>query len=73
MEAEVVAVGAGRRCDDGRLQKLALKPGQRVLLARYAGTELRIDDVEHVVVREDDILGVVETRTTRSNRKRVKS
>jgi chaperonin GroES len=59
-EAEVIAVGPGRRDDNGELVPLDVKPGQRILLGKYSGTEVEIDDVEYLIVREDDVLGIVE-------------
>ncbi len=59
LEGKVVAVGSGRLDDDGKRIPLAVKAGDRVLINKYAGTEIRIDDVEHVIVREDEILGVI--------------
>ena len=59
IEGKVVAVGNGRRNDKGDVQKLEVKKGDRVLFGKYAGTEVKIDGDEHVVLREDDILGVV--------------
>jgi chaperonin GroES len=60
MEGEVVAVGPGRLDDDGKRIAMAVKAGEKVLVGKYAGTEIKIDDVEHVIVREDEILGIVE-------------
>ncbi|MBW2594938.1 MAG: co-chaperone GroES [Deltaproteobacteria bacterium] len=60
MEGKVVAVGNGKKTDDGKLIKLDVKAGDRVLFSKYAGTEVKIDDVEHLIMREDDILGVIE-------------
>ena len=59
MEAKVVAVGAGRLDDNGKRIALEVKAGDRVLIGKYTGTEIRLDDVEHVIVREDEILGIV--------------
>ncbi len=59
LEGKVVAVGAGRLDDDGKRIKLEVKAGDRVLIGKYAGTEIRIDDKEHVIVREDEVLGVI--------------
>ena len=59
IEGKVVAVGNGRRNDKGEIQKLEVKKGDRVLFGKYAGTEVKIDGDEHVVLREDDILGIV--------------
>jgi chaperonin GroES len=58
-EAKVIAVGKGRIRDDGRVQKLDVKKGDCVLLGKYAGTEVKIDGEEHLIIREDDVLGVV--------------
>ena len=59
IEGKVIAVGNGRRNDKGEVQKLEVKKGDRVLFGKYAGTEVKIDGDEHVVLREDDILGIV--------------
>lgn len=60
LEGEVVAVGPGRHDDNGKLIPMSVKAGQKVLVGKYAGTEVKINEVEHVVVREDEILGIVE-------------
>jgi len=60
MEGEVIAAGNGKKTDDGKLIKLDVKAGDRVLFSKYAGTEVKIDGVEHLIMREDDILGVIE-------------
>jgi chaperonin GroES len=57
---EVVAAGAGKRLDNGEVRKLAVNVGDRVLFAKYAGTEVRLDDVDYLVMREDDIMGIIE-------------
>jgi chaperonin GroES len=59
-EGKVVAVGPGKVGDDGKRTALEVKAGDRVLFGKYAGTEMKIDGVEHVFMREDDILGVIE-------------
>ena len=59
LEAKVVAVGAGRLDDNGKRTALDVKAGDRVLIGKYTGTEVKIDDVEHVIVREEDILGII--------------
>ena len=59
MEAKVVAIGAGRLDDNGKRIALEVKPGDRVLVGKYTGTEIKLEDVEHVIVREDEILGIV--------------
>jgi len=57
---EVVAAGAGKRLDNGEIRKLAVNVGDRVLFGKYAGTEVKLDDVEYLVMREDDIMGIIE-------------
>jgi chaperonin GroES len=59
-EGKVVATGPGKIGDDGKRTPLEVKAGDRVLFGKYAGTEMKIDGVEHVFMREDDILGVIE-------------
>ena len=59
MEGKVVAVGSGRLDDNGKRIALEVKAGDRVLVGKYTGTEIKIEDVEHVIVREDEILGIV--------------
>ena len=60
IEGKVVAVGPGKVGDDGKRTPLEVKEGDRVLFSKYAGTEIKLDDVEHLFMREDDILGIVE-------------
>ena len=59
-EGKVVAVGPGKTGDDGKRTALEVKAGDRVLFGKYAGTEMKIDGVEHVFMREEDILGVID-------------
>jgi chaperonin GroES len=59
-KAEVVAVGPGKALESGELRPLSVKPGDKVLVGKYAGTELKLDGVEYVVLREDDLFGVIE-------------
>ena len=59
LEGKVVAVGAGRLDDDGKRVAPEVKAGDRVLIGKYIGTEVRIDDVEHVIVKEEEILGII--------------
>jgi len=60
MEGKVIAVGKGKVLEDGKIHPLDVKAGDRVLFAKYAGTEVKIDGEEHLIMREDDILGVME-------------
>jgi len=59
-EGKVVAVGPGKLDENGKRIPLAVKKGDRVLFAKYTGNEIKIDEVEHLIMREDDILGVIE-------------
>jgi chaperonin GroES len=59
-EGRVVAAGPGKMDDDGKRIPMELKKGDRVLFSKYAGTEIKIDGVEHMFMREDDILGILE-------------
>ncbi len=60
IEAKVVAVGNGKVQEDGTLRKLEVKAGDKVLFAKYSGTEIKIDGAEHLILREDDILAVLD-------------
>ena len=60
IEGRVVAVGAGKLADDGKLRAPDVKAGDRILFGKYAGTEVKIDGEEHLILREEDILGVIE-------------
>jgi chaperonin GroES len=60
IEAKVVAVGNGKILEDGTLRPLDVKPGDTVLLAKYSGSEIKIDGEEHVVLREEEILAVID-------------
>jgi chaperonin GroES len=59
-EGKVTAVGKGKANEEGKLQPLDVKKGDKVLFSKYAGTEINIEGVEHLIIREDDVLGVVE-------------
>ena len=59
-EGKVVAVGPGKMGDDGKRTPPAVEAGDRVLFAKYSGTEIKIDGEEHLFMREDDILGVID-------------
>jgi len=60
LEGKVVATGAGRIDENGKLVPMTVKAGQKVLIGKYAGTEVKINDIEHIIVREDEILGIIE-------------
>jgi chaperonin GroES len=59
-EGKVVAVGKGKVNDDGKITPLDVKVNDRILFGKYSGTEINVDDEEHLIMREDDILGVIE-------------
>ena len=59
MEGKVVAVGAGKVDKSGKRIPLEVKVGDKVLIGKYSGQEVKIDDVEHVIIREDEVLGIL--------------
>ena len=59
-EGKIVAVGPGKVADSGQKVGMEVKEGDRVLFSKYAGTEIKIEDEEHLIMREDDILGIIE-------------
>ena len=59
-EGEVISVGTGKLLDNRELSKTNLKKGDRVLFGKYSGTEIKLDGVEHMIMREDEILGILE-------------
>jgi chaperonin GroES len=60
LEALVVAVGAGKVQEDGKLRKLEVKAGDKILFSKYSGSDIKIDGAEHLILREDDVLAVIE-------------
>ena len=60
LEGNVVAVGTGKRLEDGTLVQLDVKVGDRLLFGKYAGTEIKVDGVEHIIRREEEVLGIIE-------------
>jgi chaperonin GroES len=59
-EAEVIAVGNGKKTDEGKTIPLDVKVGEHILLGKYSGTEIKIDNQEYLIIREDEVLGVLE-------------
>ncbi len=59
-EGKIIAVGKGKIGEDGKIQPLDVKKGDKVLFSKYAGSEVNIDGDEHLIIREDDVLGVLE-------------
>lgn len=68
-QGEVIAVGSGRLLQDGTVLPLQVKPGERVLFGKYAGQTVKIDDREYLVLKEEDVLGVIEAGSTSSLKK----
>ena len=62
VEGKVIAVGNGKRLEDGKVLALDIKAGDRVLFGKYSGTEIKVDGEEHLILREEDVLGVVEAK-----------
>ena len=59
-EGEVIAVGGGKKTEEGKVIPLDVKAGDRILFGKYSGTEIKIDDVEYLIIREDEVLGIIE-------------
>jgi chaperonin GroES len=59
-EGEVIAVGNGKKSEDGKLHAVELKKGDRILFGKYSGTEIKVDGEEHLILKEEDVLGVLE-------------
>lgn len=59
-EGEIIAVGRGKRLENGEFQSLDVKQGDRILFGKYGGTDIKIDGNDYLIMREDDILGVIE-------------
>ena len=59
-EAKVIAVGKGKITDDGKLQPMEVQKGDRILVGKYSGSEIKIDGEEHLIIREDDVLAILE-------------
>jgi len=59
-EGEVVAVGNGKKTDEGKVIPLDVKAGDRILFGKYSGTEIKVDEQEYLILREEEVLGVIE-------------
>ncbi len=59
-EGEVVAVGNGKKTEDGKVVAVDLKKGDRILFGKYSGTEIKVDGEEHLILREEEVLGVID-------------
>jgi chaperonin GroES len=60
-EGEVIAIGNGKRLEDGTIVALDVKSGDRILFGKYSGNEIKLDGIEYIIMREDDVLGVLDT------------
>jgi chaperonin GroES len=60
IEGEVIAVGSGKVLDNGKVRPLEVKAGDRILFGKYSGTDIKLDGVEHLILREDEVLGVIQ-------------
>ena len=65
-EAEVVAVGKGKRSDDGKLVPLDVAVGDKILFGKYSGSDIKVDGQEYLIMREDEVLGVIEPLAAKS-------
>jgi len=59
-EGEVISAGKGRKTEDGKVVALDVKAGDKILFSKYAGSDIKIDDVEYLIMREEDVLGIIE-------------
>jgi len=62
VEGKVIAVGNGKRLEDGKLATLDVKAGDRVLFGKYSGTEIKLDGEDHLILREEDVLGILDNK-----------
>ncbi|MDR3677959.1 MAG: co-chaperone GroES [Acidobacteriota bacterium] len=69
-EGEVIAVGNGRKTEEGKIVPLDVKAGDRILFGKYSGTEIKIDNQEYLIFKEEDVLGVVEGKAATASRKK---
>ena len=69
MEGEVVAVGPGARSGDGKLHALDVKAGDRVLFGKWSGTEVKIEGTDYLILKESDVMGIIEGAATGSRKK----
>ncbi|MEO7730545.1 MAG: co-chaperone GroES [Kofleriaceae bacterium] len=59
LEAIVIAVGAGKRLDNGTVEPMSVKPGDKILIGKYTGSEVKVDGADHIILGEDDVLAVI--------------
>jgi len=73
MEGKVVAAGPGKMLEDGKRAKMDVKKGDRILFGKYSGTDIKIEDEEYVIMREDDVLAVIDKEATKSGKPKNKT
>jgi len=69
-EGEVVAVGTGKKNEDGKIVPLDVKAGDRILFGKYSGSEIKMDDEEYLILKEEEVLGVVEGKAATASKKK---
>jgi chaperonin GroES len=69
-EGEVIAVGNGKMSEDGKVVPLDVKAGDRILFGKYSGSEIKMDDEEYLILKEEEVLGVVEGKAAAASRKK---
>jgi chaperonin GroES len=67
-EGEVLAIGRGKRLENGKLVALDVKAGDRILFGKYSGNEIKLDGTEYIIMREDDVLGILESGAKAANK-----
>ena len=67
-EGEVIALGRGKRLDNGELVALDVQVGDRILFGKYSGSETKLDGTEYIIMREDDVLGILESGAKAANK-----
>ena len=68
-EGEVVSVGKGKRLDDGKIVPLDVQPGDRILFGKYSGSEIKLDGEELMIMREDEVLGILDAQPIKTAKK----
>ena len=68
-EGEVIAVGKGKRSDDGKIHPLDVQPGDRILFGKYSGSEIKIEGEELIIMREDEVLGILDAAPQKVGKK----
>ncbi len=68
-EGEVIAVGNGKKTEEGKVVPLDVKAGDRILFGKYSGTEIKVEDQEYLILREEEVLGVIESAKSATGKK----